>query len=93
MGELSPWHWLIVVIIFVALFGSARLPSLARSLGQSMRILKAELGGREETAEQTPATRIEVKPAPPPQGEVPPSTRDGGTSSPDRAPAPPPAGS
>jgi len=45
MGELSWWHWLIVVLIFVLLFGSKRLPDAARSLGKSMRILKTEIKG------------------------------------------------
>lgn len=43
MGELSPWHWLIVLVAFVVLFGAQRLPGAARALGQSLRILKAEL--------------------------------------------------
>ncbi|MEV6974866.1 Sec-independent protein translocase subunit TatA [Kitasatospora sp. NPDC093806] len=33
---------LVVVVIAIALFGAKRLPELARSLGQSMRILKSE---------------------------------------------------
>ena len=45
MGEFSPWHLLIVAIVFVVLFGSKRLPDAARSLGRSMRILKAETAG------------------------------------------------
>jgi len=44
MGSLSPTHWLIVIVVLVLLFGAKRLPDLARSLGRSARILKAELG-------------------------------------------------
>ncbi len=43
MGEMSPWHWLIVIAIAVLLFGARRLPDAARSLGRSARILRAEL--------------------------------------------------
>jgi len=43
MGELSPWHWLIVLGVVVLLFGAKRLPDAARSLGRSARILQAEL--------------------------------------------------
>ena len=43
MGELSGWHWLIVIGVAVLLFGARRLPDAARALGQSTRILKAEL--------------------------------------------------
>ena len=45
MGELSAWHWLIVVVAAVVLFGAGRLPDAARSLGRSARILRAELRG------------------------------------------------
>jgi sec-independent protein translocase protein TatA len=43
MGELSPWHLLIVAAVFVVLFGYKKLPDAARSLGRSARILKTEL--------------------------------------------------
>lgn len=43
MGELSPWHWLVVIGVAVLLFGAKRLPDAARSLGRSARILQAEL--------------------------------------------------
>lgn len=44
MGELSPWHWLIVAVVVLVLFGSKKLPEAARSLGRSLRILKSEVG-------------------------------------------------
>ncbi|MBN9634033.1 Sec-independent protein translocase subunit TatA [Mycolicibacterium sp. HS_4_1] len=43
MGGLQPWHWLIVIAVFVLLFGAKKLPDAARSLGKSMRIFKSEL--------------------------------------------------
>ncbi|MGV0837936.1 Sec-independent protein translocase subunit TatA [Mycolicibacterium thermoresistibile] len=43
MGALQPWHWLIVIIAFILLFGAKKLPDAARSLGKSMRIFKSEL--------------------------------------------------
>ena len=47
MGSLSPVHWAIVIVVVLLLFGSRKLPDMARGLGQSMRILKAEtLAGR-----------------------------------------------
>ncbi len=45
MGELSPWHLLIVAVVFVALFGAKRLPEMARGVGQSLRVLRSELRG------------------------------------------------
>jgi sec-independent protein translocase protein TatA len=43
MGELSPWHWLIVAVVVLVLFGSKKLPDAARSLGRSLRIFKSEV--------------------------------------------------
>ena len=43
MGEMSPWHWLVVIGIAALLFGAKRLPDAARSIGRASRILKAEL--------------------------------------------------
>ncbi|MEQ3551952.1 Sec-independent protein translocase subunit TatA [Pseudonocardia nematodicida] len=43
MGAMSPTHWLIVIAVFVLLFGAKKLPELARSLGQSTRVLKSEM--------------------------------------------------
>jgi len=39
---LEPWHIIIMVAVLVLLFGSKKLPEMARGLGKSMRILKAE---------------------------------------------------
>ena len=53
IGDLfdSPWKVLIVaavLIVLIVLFGSKKLPHAARSLGQSMRILKKEVQGLHE---------------------------------------------
>jgi sec-independent protein translocase protein TatA len=45
MGPLRPWHILILVAVLILLFGAKRLPGAARSLGRSMRIIKAETRG------------------------------------------------
>jgi sec-independent protein translocase protein TatA len=44
----SPWKILIVAVVIIVLFGSKKLPHAARSLGQSMRILKKEVQGLHE---------------------------------------------
>jgi len=55
MGALAPWHLAILVLVLVVLFGAKRLPDSARSLGRSMRILKAETQGlREDDAKGAP---------------------------------------
>ena len=62
MGEFSPWHLLIVAIVFVVLFGSKRLPEAARSLGRSMRILKAETAGLRGDTEAPPELAGQLTP-------------------------------
>jgi len=56
IGDLfdSPWKILIVAVVLIVLFGSKKLPHAARSLGQSMRILKREVQGLHEEDETTP---------------------------------------
>ena len=43
MGSLSPWHWAILAVVVIVLFGAKKLPDAARSLGKSMRIFKSEI--------------------------------------------------
>ncbi|BCO35677.1 twin-arginine translocase TatA/TatE family subunit [Mycobacterium heckeshornense] len=52
MGSLSPWHWAILAVVVVLLFGAKRLPDAARSLGKSLRIFKSEV--RELQSESKP---------------------------------------
>ena len=53
----SPWKILIVAVVIIVLFGSKKLPYAARSLGQSMRILKKEVQGlHEDDAEVAPVS-------------------------------------
>ena len=44
----GPWKILIIALVIIVLFGSKKLPSAARALGQSMRILKKEVHGLQE---------------------------------------------
>lgn len=48
MGSLSPWHWAILIVVLVLLFGAKKLPDAARSVGRSLKILKAETKGLRE---------------------------------------------
>jgi sec-independent protein translocase protein TatA len=45
LGDLfdSPWKILIIALVLIILFGGKKMPDAARSLGRSMRILKAEV--------------------------------------------------
>ncbi|MGV9266937.1 Sec-independent protein translocase subunit TatA [Kitasatospora sp. NPDC003701] len=54
-NALEPWHLLLVVAVVALLFGSKKLPDLARGLGRSMRILKAETRALHEDEPRTDA--------------------------------------
>lgn len=42
-NALSGWHLIIILVVVLLLFGAPKLPGLARSLGQSMRIFRSEV--------------------------------------------------
>lgn len=81
LGNLTGWHFLIILVIILLLFGAPKLPALARSLGQSMKIFKSEITPESppkdtDTTGSTPSapsastptesTRNEPEPAEPP---------------------------
>ncbi|MCX4912033.1 Sec-independent protein translocase subunit TatA [Streptomyces sp. NBC_00687] len=41
-GKLGAPEILLILVVLVLLFGAKRLPAMARSLGQSLRIIKSE---------------------------------------------------
>ena len=41
--RLEGWHLIIIIDLALVLFASPKLPGMARSLGQSMRIFKSEV--------------------------------------------------
>ena len=55
MGALRPWHIAVLVVLLILLFGAKRLPDAARSLGRSMRIIKAETRGLADDDVETKA--------------------------------------
>lgn len=42
-GNIGGWHFLIILLVILLLFGAPKLPQLAKSLGQSAKILKKEV--------------------------------------------------
>jgi sec-independent protein translocase protein TatA len=55
LGGLTGWHLLIILAVILLLFGAPKLPALAKSIGQSMRIFKGEVNemkkdGKDDTA-------------------------------------------
>ena len=61
MGALRPIHWIIFLVIVLLLFGAKRLPDLAKSVGQSLKIFKKEI--KELTEDDVPAPVYPPTPA------------------------------
>jgi len=65
---------LIIVVLIIVVFGAKRLPDSARSLGRSMRILKAEAKGLKDddgSPGQVPVTQTSLPPVHPAPATVP----------------------
>ncbi|MDP3209270.1 MAG: Sec-independent protein translocase subunit TatA [Rhodoglobus sp.] len=43
LGNLQGWHLVVILAVVLLLFGAPKLPGLARSIGQSMRIFRSEV--------------------------------------------------
>ena len=52
-------HWWVILIIVVLLFGAPKLPALARSMGQSMRIFRSEMKNKDGEPDSTTATNAD----------------------------------
>jgi sec-independent protein translocase protein TatA len=82
MPDLGKPEILILLIVVLVLFGAKRLPGAARSLGQSLRIFKAETKGlrSDDEAAATPAPQAALPttgtPGSMPVPPVPPAVQD-----------------
>jgi sec-independent protein translocase protein TatA len=48
MGSLSIWHWLVVIVVVLLVFGPKRLAEVGKGLGEGIRGFKKGIGGDEE---------------------------------------------
>jgi sec-independent protein translocase protein TatA len=81
VGSLSPWHWAILAVVVILLFGAKKLPDAARSLGKSMRIFKSELREMQTESKAEPSAIETPSSAPSPvqsQRVDPPATTEQG---------------
>ncbi|MET0672664.1 MAG: twin-arginine translocase TatA/TatE family subunit [Microbacterium pygmaeum] len=59
---LTGWHFLIILAVILLLFGAAKLPALAKSMGQSARVFKGEMKAMKD--EDTTAGKTDAVDAP-----------------------------
>ena len=68
MGSFSIWHWLIVLVIVMLLFGTKKLRNIGADLGGAVRGFKDGMReGGEKAAEGGPAPQVTGKTV---EGEV-----------------------
>jgi sec-independent protein translocase protein TatA len=58
MGGMSLWHWIIVLVIVMVLFGAGRIPRVMGDLAKGIKSFKAGMKD-EEVASDEPTKRVE----------------------------------
>ena len=64
MGSFSIWHWLIVLLVVVLIFGTKKLKNIGSDLGSAVKGFKDGVKGGQEAADAAAATPV------PPQQQV-----------------------
>ena len=54
MGELSIWHWIVVLGVALLLFGPSKLADFGKGLGEGIRNFKSAMKDPEEKPKETP---------------------------------------
>ena len=60
MGSMSIWHWVIVLVVVLLLFGARRIPDLASGLGSGIKNFKKALKEDDEKAVEATATPVQT---------------------------------
>ena len=61
-GNLTGWHLVAVLVVVLVLFGAPKLPGLARSIGQSMRIFRSEVKTMKDESSADAESDVEGEP-------------------------------
>jgi sec-independent protein translocase protein TatA len=64
MGSFSIWHWLVVLVIVLLLFGAGKIPKLMGDMAKGVKAFKEGLKDMNEE-NKAEATRTEPPPPPP----------------------------
>jgi sec-independent protein translocase protein TatA len=57
MGSFSIWHWLIVLLVVVLIFGTKKLKNIGSDLGSAVKGFKDGVKGGSESAEPVPPSQ------------------------------------
>lgn len=59
MGSMSIWHWLIVLLVVVMVFGTKKLGNMGSDLGKAVKGFKDGVKGEDEkSADATPPAQV-----------------------------------
>jgi sec-independent protein translocase protein TatA len=70
MGAFSIWHWLIVLVIVLLVFGTKKLRNIGGDLGGAVKNFKDSMGQEKDKATVTELPRTEDKGGVTIEGEV-----------------------
>lgn len=70
MGSFSIWHWLIVLLVVVLIFGTKKLRSLGSDLGGAVKGFKEGMREEEQPKEAEPPKQVEQQRGQTIEGEV-----------------------
>ncbi|CAK7193388.1 Sec-independent protein translocase protein TatA [Commensalibacter sp. Nvir] len=69
MGTMSIWHWLIVLIVILLLFGTSKVSSLMGDVAKGIKAFKKNMA--EDESDTTTVRPSQPKPLPPSETSVP----------------------
>lgn len=81
-GNLNGWHLIILLVVILLLFGAAKLPALAKSMGQSARVFKGEMKAMKEEDKAADGTAASTAAADTEAGSTAAPTASDGTAEP-----------
>ena len=58
MGSFSIWHWLVVLVIVLVIFGTKKLKNVGSDLGAAVKGFKDGMKTGEDTAASTPPPQV-----------------------------------
>jgi sec-independent protein translocase protein TatA len=61
MGSFSIWHWLVVLLVVVLIFGTKKLRNMGSDLGGAVRGFKEGMQGEGDKPDSTPATHRTIE--------------------------------
>ncbi|WP_104697141.1 MULTISPECIES: twin-arginine translocase TatA/TatE family subunit [unclassified Helicobacter] len=56
MGSFSIWHWVVVLLVIILLFGAKKIPEVAKGLGSGIKDFKKAIKDDDENVTLTEAT-------------------------------------